>query len=130
MTRAQRVPAGPAFPFRIAHGRVAASAGDAKIADDLRHLLTTRIGERLLRRGYGGGVHGRLHEPDDGTLDPLVRHEMELAIRTHLPQVRLIGPVRVAGGGNGELRILVDYRVADDEVARQLAIDVGPAEAP
>jgi phage baseplate assembly protein W len=101
---------GIAFPFRVVGGRVAQSSGPAKIADDLRHLLGTRLGERVLNRAYGGGVHHRLQDPDDQVLRTLIRHEIEAALRTFLPQARLSGPVRLRGG-DGELTVAFDYHV-------------------
>ena len=59
--------AGFAFPFRIAGGRVDRAEGSEKVEHNLRHLLSTRLGERLMLRGYGGGVHHHLQEPNDTT---------------------------------------------------------------
>jgi phage baseplate assembly protein W len=101
---------GPAFPFRITGGRVAASTGPRKVADDLSHLIGTRVGERVLQRAYGSGIQHGLHEPDDPTLRSLLRHELEQAIRTYLPEIRLIGPVRIEDSPEG-VRIALDYAV-------------------
>jgi phage baseplate assembly protein W len=60
--------AGLGFPFRIRAGGVVRAAGFDKLDQDVRHLLGTRVGERVLRRGYGGGVHHRVQEPNDATL--------------------------------------------------------------
>lgn len=99
---------GPSFPFRITGGRVAQREGAGKVADDLRHLLSVRPGERVLARGYGGGVQHRLQEPDDGTLRTLIAHEVEQAVRTHLPEARLASPVRLRRDGH-ELVVSFDY---------------------
>ncbi|MBO0870008.1 MAG: GPW/gp25 family protein [Micromonosporaceae bacterium] len=101
---------GPAFPFRIENGRVAVHSGPAKFGDDLRHLLSTRLGERVVRRDYGGGVHGHLQDPNDTTLRTLIRHEIELALRAFLPQARLLGPIQLAAQGS-ELTVSFDYRI-------------------
>lgn len=116
---------GMAFPFRIIDGRVAQRSGPAKVADDLRHLLSTRLGERVMRRDYGGGVHHRLQEPNDHTLRTLIRHEIEQALRTHLPQVRLLGPIRLAHT-ESELRVAFDYRIdpAADPAAVPQRVDL------
>lgn len=119
--------AGPAFPFRVVDGRVAMSSGRAKVADDVRHLLATRVGERLLRRTYGGGVHSRLQEPYDATIGPLVRHEIALALREHLPDLRLLGPVQVHRGADGGLRIVIEYRVPPQDASHRLALDLDAA---
>jgi hypothetical protein len=102
---------GMATPFRIADGGVRQSSGAKKVADNLRHLLSTRLGERVLRRGYGGGVHNRLQQPNDSTLRTLVRHEIEQALRAHLPQARLTGPIRLTHS-ESELTVSFDYAIA------------------
>lgn len=112
---------GMAMPFRISAGGVRCSAGAEKVADDLRHLLSTRLGERLLRRGYGGGVQHRLQQPNDHTLRTLIRHEIEQALRNHLPQARLTGPVRLTHD-ESELTVTFDYAIDSTEVAQRVAL--------
>jgi phage baseplate assembly protein W len=113
--------AGAALPFRIVGGRVATAHAAEKAASDVRHLLSTRIGERVLRRGYGGGVHQYLTEHDDQAIRSLLRHDVELALATHLPQLRLVGPVRVVGAGL-ELRLRVDYTIDPADVVRAVEV--------
>jgi phage baseplate assembly protein W len=112
---------GMAVPFRISAGSVRQTSGADKVADDLRHLLSTRLGERLLRRGYGGGVHHRLHQPNDHTLRTLIRHEIEQALRNSLPQARLAGPVRLTHD-ESDLTVTFYYAVDPDEPARRVAL--------
>jgi hypothetical protein len=112
---------GMATPFRIAGGGFQQSSGAGKVADDLRHLLSTRLGERLLRRGYGGGVHHRLHQPNDHTLRTLIRHEIEQALRNHLPQARLAGPIRLTHD-ESVLTVTFDYFIDVDEPAQRAAL--------
>jgi phage baseplate assembly protein W len=121
MSTGRRPLAGPAFPFAVVDGRIATSTGDAKVADDIRHLLSTRTGERALRRAYGGGVHHRLQEPSDGTLRSLLRHEVEQALREHLPGLRLVGPIRVGPAADG-LVVALDYRLDPDGVVSHVEV--------
>jgi phage baseplate assembly protein W len=114
-------PHGIAMPFRIADGGVQRSTGARKIADDLRHLLSTRIGERVLLRGYGAGVQSRLQEPADRTLLTLVQHEIEQALRVFLPQARLVGPVRLARD-ESEITVSFDYAIDPGRVAQSVAL--------
>jgi len=112
---------GIALPFRISGGSVVQSSGSRKVADNLRHLLSTRLGERLLLRGYGGGVQSRLQQPNDHTLRTLIRHEIEQALRTHLPQARLTGPIRLTHN-ESELTVTFDYAVDAAEPAQRVAL--------
>ena len=112
---------GMAIPFRIADGGVRRSTGARKVADDLRHLLSTRIGERPLLRGYGGGVQNRLQDPADRTLLTLIQHEIEQALRVYLPQARLIGAVRLAQA-ESEITVSFDYAIDPGQMAQSLAL--------
>ncbi len=115
---------GTAFPFRIVDGRVAVSEGGDKTAADVRHLLATRVGERVLRRTYGGGVHQYLHEGDDQATRSLLRHDVEQALAAHLPSLRLTAPVRVLGDGQ-ELRVRLEYQIDPGDVVRSVEVSVG-----
>ena len=119
---------GLALPFRITGGRVATAEDTRKAEQDLRHLLTTRVGERVLRRDYGGGMHQYLHQADNQAIRALLRHDVELALRNHLPQLRLAGPVRVVHG-EGELRVLIDYRLNPADVVRSLEVPLTTPDA-
>jgi phage baseplate assembly protein W len=127
---------GFAFPFRIepprrdppgtghrVGGSVVRARGPEKVAADLRHLLSVRLGERLMLRTYGGGVHHRLQGPNDATLRTLIKHEMEQALRAFFPEVRLQGPLVLSSRGS-ELRIELEYRASADDVVRRLEIEL------
>ncbi|XXT15200.1 GPW/gp25 family protein [Sorangium sp. So ce429] len=120
---ANPVLSGFGFPFRIERGGVARAEGSDKVEQDVRHLLSTRLGERLMRRGYGGGVHRRVQDPNVTTLRALVKREIEDALRLHMPAVRLIAPIRVASAEE-ELRITIEYAVNPLDVARSLELRI------
>jgi phage baseplate assembly protein W len=110
-------PAGFAFPFRIADGRVAMAGGADKTAADLRHLITTRLGERPMLRGYGTAAHAVRHEPNDPASAALLAHDLATAIRDFMPGLRLTGAPRVSHDGD-TLRVRVDYLTAPGVPAR------------
>jgi phage baseplate assembly protein W len=113
---------GFAFPFRIAGG-VKRARDFEKIEQNVRHLLSTRLGERPMLRGYGGGVHHRLQAPNDATLRALIQYEIEQALRLYLPEVQLIAPLTLTASEQ-ELRITLEYRADPDEAVRRLQITV------
>lgn len=113
---------GVAFPFRI-HGGLERAAGAEKVAQNLRHLLSTRLGERTLRRDYGGGVHRRLQEGNDPALRALVQHEIESALRTFLPELRLTSPVALAAEEE-RLFVHLEYTADPGEPVRRLEVEV------
>lgn len=116
---------GIGFPFRILRGGVAPARGVDKLEQDLRLLLSTRIGERVMQRAYGGGVHRRVQDPNDAALRALLRHEIEQALRMYMPEVQLTAPVRVVAAREEQLTVVIEYAAgADDAVRRRLELDV------
>lgn len=113
---------GTAFPFRILGGVVRSTGGD-KIADDLRHLLSVRVGERMMLRAYGGGAHHRLQEANDTTLRTLLKHEIEAGLRVFMPEVELTEPLRVSGREE-ELTVAIAYRADPTAMVRRLEIRI------
>jgi phage baseplate assembly protein W len=111
---------GTAFPFRVLGG-VQRSAGSDKVADDLRHLLSVRVGERVMRRTYGGGAHHRLQEANDSTLRALLKHEIEEGLRVFMPDVVLTEPIRIVGREE-ELSVVIAYRADPMAMVRRLEI--------
>lgn len=114
---------GFAFPFRIAGGGIRRAQEAEKVAQNVRHLLSTRLGERVMLRDYGGGVHHRLQDPNDATLRALVKHEIEQALRVYLPEVRLTSPLRLTTQ-RGELRISIEYTASPEDTVRRLELEV------
>src|ERR1051326_6531638 len=100
---------GFAVPFRIIGGGVAQTAGALKLEQNLKHLIATRVGGRVMLRTYGGGVHPPVEDDNDGALRTLIRHEIETALRQFLPDARLTAPLAVTSN-EGQLSITISYR--------------------
>jgi uncharacterized protein len=80
---------GISFPFRIdpRSGGVAITEGDDKFKENLKHLLLTRVGERLMLRQYGGGVTQLLQENINDGLIAVARHQISKAILQFEPRI-------------------------------------------
>jgi phage baseplate assembly protein W len=102
---------------------VVQTRGFDKVTEDVRHLLSSRLGDRVMLRTYGGGVHHRLQSPNDGTMRTLVKHEIEEALRTFLPDLRLVTPVSVTGREH-ELRIAFEYKADPRDVVRRVELEL------
>ncbi len=114
---------GFSFPFRIVNGGVSRSRDFEKLKQNVRHLLSTRLGERTMLRQYGGGVHHRLQSPNDSTLQTLIRHEIEQALRKYMPEVQLTAPLRLTANAS-ELTIVVEYQASPQDTIRQLELQI------
>jgi len=111
------------FPFRIENGGISHCDGTQKIQQDVSQLLSTRLGERVMLRAYGGGIHHRLQDPNDNTLRLLIRREIELALRTYMPDVVLTAPIQLTANEE-ELHIVVEYAANPRDVVQRLALQV------
>ena len=82
-------PRGFAFPFRINPntGGVAATKGNDKFQENLKHMLLTHIGDRLMLRQYGGGVTQLLHENINEGIVGVARHQISKAILRYEPRI-------------------------------------------
>ncbi|MFF0445267.1 GPW/gp25 family protein [Streptomyces sp. NPDC004609] len=116
------------FPFRIrpGGGTERAEYGE-KIDADLRHLLTSRTGDRVMMRAYGAGIGQRLQEPNTAAMHALLRHDIERSLRRHLPEVRLTAPLELSPAG-GELTVTIEYTVASLDTVRRLTLPLRPPE--
>jgi phage baseplate assembly protein W len=127
---------GWAFPFRIEPpgddglgGGIARAVDFAKVEANLRHLVLSRTGERVMLRGYGAGVHHRLQEPNTAPLRTLLRHEIEAALRRFMPEVTLAAPPALSAAGD-RLTVVLTYAVRPRDVVRRLEVELGPGAPP
>lgn len=100
---------GFSFPFRIdtTTGGIAVTKGNEKFQENLKHMLLTRIGERIMLRQYGGGVSQLLHENINDGLVGVARHQISKAILRYEPRIL---PQEVAViPKDGELFLRVRY---------------------
>lgn len=123
---------GFAFPFRIdAAGGVSRAEGDEKLKQNIAHLLLTGLGERVMRRDYGGGLRQLLHDPNNEALLAIIQHQVAKAIG-RLEQRVLLQRLEVAQGQglspsvDGEtLVISVQYVVRRTRQVQSLSVPIG-----
>jgi phage baseplate assembly protein W len=78
---------GAGFPFRIDGGRIATAGGAEKVVQNVKVLVSTRIGERPLRRDYGTRLPGLVHDPNDEVLVDIAVDQAREAILRWEPRV-------------------------------------------
>jgi uncharacterized protein len=117
---------GFAFPFRIdpRSGGVGVTEGADKLKENLKHLLLTRVGERIMLRQYGGGVSQLLHENINDGLIEVARHQITKAMLQFEPRV-LPQEVSVIPH-EGELYLRIRYIQADQPGVQTLVMPLQP----
>ena len=101
------------FPFAIdpATGGVARASGADKIRQNIRALLGTRVGERVMLRDYGTRVHSLVHDPNDEALATLIRRQLQESMLAWEPRV-LVTSVSFERL-DAELYVRLDYTHTD-----------------
>lgn len=104
---------GWAFPpqFSRPGASVKMSSAEEDIKESLQILLTTRVGERLMRPTYGCDLHPYIFEPLNLTMQTYIRDLVETAILLHEPRVKLEKVTLEDNQNEGILIIGVDYRI-------------------
>ena len=115
-------PSGFGFPFRIdpATGGIGWSRGEQKIREDLRVLLSTRLGERPLLRDFGTRAHALVQEPaDDVTADLLRKQAHEAVVRW---ERRVVVTQASVDRSQDELRLTLYYVQTNRAASGQMTI--------
>ena len=105
---------GTAFPFRIdpGTGRVAMTEGEAKIGDNIRLVIGTR-------------VPGLVHDPDDEVLVELATKQVVEALLRWEPRIVVTSSRVETATEPGEVRLRLDYVHANEQVAGSAILPVG-----
>jgi phage baseplate assembly protein W len=99
------------------------TSGEAKLADNLRLILGTRLGERPMMRRFGSPLHDLVHEPNDGSLARLITRHARDTLAQLEPRI-LIADLTV-GQRRGELVMELIYATADRPQPQQLLVPLG-----
>jgi uncharacterized protein len=114
---------GFSFPFRIDSGRVAQTSGSEKLKENIKHILLTGIGERVMRRDYGGGMRQLVHDPNNDALRAIVQHQIAKSIGQWEPRVQ-IQDITITQK-NGELYIELSYIISQTRQIQSLSAPIG-----
>lgn len=115
---------GFSFPFRInASGRVARTSGPEKLKENIKQILLTGIGERVMRRDYGGGLRQLVHDPNNDALRAIVQHQVAKAIGQLEPRVQ-VQDVAVTQK-DGKLNVEIRYVVGRTQQPQSLSVPIG-----
>jgi hypothetical protein len=104
---------GWSFPpsFLRSGGTVEMSQGVKDIEESLVILLSTELGERLMRPDYGCDIRRQLFEPLDATATAYVKELVNIAILYHEPRIDLTALRLVPVPEEGRMDIVIDYVV-------------------
>lgn len=117
---------GFAFPFQIdtTTGGVRAQSGDDKLRANIVHILLTNVGERVMRRAYGGGLRALVQDPNNSALWAIVQHQVGKSIGLLEPRV-LLKALNVSQSDDGAtLFVSVTYLVKRTQSVQTLSVPI------
>jgi len=104
---------GLAFPFAVTpQGRLATAREEAKVEQSIWLILSTALGERVMRPSYGCVIHDLLFEPNDpGNVTRIIKGVRD-ALTAQEPRIVVLDvTAELADGQPNLILIRVDYRI-------------------
>jgi uncharacterized protein len=107
---------GLAFPLRVTpQGRMATARAEAKIEQAVWLILSTALGERVMRPAYGCGVHDMLFEPNNPTSIARLVDFVRRALTAQEPRIAVLNvDAETSAADPSAVMIRIDYRVHEN----------------
>ena len=115
---------GFAFPFQI-DGGVKRQSDCDKLRANVVHILLTNVGERVMRRAYGGGLRALVQDPDNEALWAIVQHQIAKSIGALEPRVLVQAVALTQLDDGATLSITVRYMVRTTQQTQTLSVPIG-----
>ena len=116
------------FPFQInpATGGVSKSTGSDKLRENLKQIILTGVGERVMCREYGGGVSQLVNDPNNTALSAIVQHQITKNITRWEPRV-LLQEVAITQDRRdlGKLWVEIRYLDRQSQTEENLSFQLG-----
>ena len=116
---------GAAIPFAIdpESGGIRMRSGREKLAQNVRTILATRLGERPMNRNFGTQLRALVQEPNDGSLGALLVRQVREALVQMEPRV-LVADIAFRGDGR-DLVLDLTWLVAGSPQPERLSFPLG-----
>jgi phage baseplate assembly protein W len=118
---------GFAFPFRIdpATGGVQSLSDDDKLRANIAHIILTNVGERMMRRDYGGGLRAIVQDPNDSAMWAVVQHQIGKSVGLLEPRVLLQTlTLSAPSGDDATVNVDVRYVVRRTQAVQSLSVPI------
>ena len=113
---------GLAFPLGVdAHGRIARASGEAKIEQSIWLLLSTALGERVMRPEIGCAAHDALFAPSNPATVAHVVDQVRRALVAQEPRIDVLEvKAETSEGASNVLLVRIDYRLRSNNAMKNL----------
>jgi uncharacterized protein len=119
--------AGPAFPFAVdpATGRIAMTAGAAKVRENVRVVLGTRVGERPMLRTFGTRLAGLVQEPNDDLVVEIAAKQTVDALLQWEPRILVADSAVERDPDAGEVHLRITYLHTNERIVGTAIVPIG-----
>ncbi len=115
---------GTGWGFPIApsgNGGLAWSSGERKVAESIWLVLSTALGERVMRPLVGCGAHDRLFAPDSPATRAAIAEDVLYALTTWEPRIDVLDvQVQASDDIGSTLVVFVDYQIRANNAIHNL----------
>jgi len=112
MTDIDLIGQGWKFPIKVnAKGQLSYSAGPDRIQDAIWIILSTSLGERLMRPDFGAGIHDYVFQPNSEVIQTQLRAAVNKALLKWEPRIDLLNVTVQEGSQPSEVLVSIDYRI-------------------
>lgn len=112
MTDVDFIGQGWKFPIKVnAKGQLSYSSGPERIQDAIWIILSTSLGERLMRPDFGAGVHDYVFQPNSDVIQTQLRTAVNDALLKWEPRIELLNVGVQDGDQPSEVLISIDYKI-------------------
>uniref|UniRef100_UPI0035CB43EE GPW/gp25 family protein n=1 Tax=uncultured Sphingomonas sp. TaxID=158754 RepID=UPI0035CB43EE len=113
---------GLAFPLRVTpHGRIATARAEAKIEQAVWLILSTALGERVMRPAYGCGIHEMLFAPNNPANQAQMIDMVRRALTLQEPRIAVLDVTIDSSVSDPSAALLrVDYRIHENNAITSL----------
>jgi phage baseplate assembly protein W len=104
---------GVAFPLAVTpQGRLALASGEAKVEQSIWLILSTALGERVMRPTLGCAAHDELFGPATGTTIVRILDQVRRCLTQQEPRIAVLDVTGERAGTDGTaLLIRIDYQI-------------------
>jgi phage baseplate assembly protein W len=113
---------GLAFPLGVdAHGRVATASGETKVQQSIWFLLSTALGERVMRPALGCAAHDALFEPANPPTIARIVDQVRRALVTYEARIDVLDVrAETSESEPSVLLVRIDYRLRANNAMKNL----------
>lgn len=101
------------FPIRVnAKGGISYSSGPDRIQDAIWIILSTSLGERVMREDFGAGVNDYVFQSNSDVVRVRLAAAVSAALTKWEPRIKLVNVAAQQGTEPSQVLIVVDYQIS------------------